>query len=119
MKVLHRLEEVGLKVSIDKCQFCQPRVKYVGHIVSESGIVTEPDKVAVVKDWQEPTDLKSLRSFLGFCGYYRRFILNYSSIVCPLTKLTKGYPPAQKKWKAETKDLNKKFFKASEPFGER
>lgn len=85
MQVLDRLEEVGLKVSIDKCQFCQPRVKYVGHIVSESGIATDPDKVAVVKDWKEPTDLKSLRSFLGFYGYYPRFILNYSSIVRPLS----------------------------------
>lgn len=119
LKVLDRLEEVGLKVSIDKCQFCQPRVKYVGHIVSESGVATDPDKVAVVKNWPEPTDLKSLRSFLGFCGYYRRFILNYSSIVRPLTELTKGYPPAQTKWKAESKDPNKKYFRASEPFGER
>lgn len=41
LKVLERLEECGLKVSIDKCQFCQPQVKYVGHIVSESGIATD------------------------------------------------------------------------------
>ena len=66
LKVLDRLQEVGLKVSIDKCQFCRPKVKYVGHIVSETGIATDPEKVEVVKHWKEPTDLKSLRSFLGF-----------------------------------------------------
>lgn len=45
LKVLDRLQEVGLKVSLDKCQFCQPKVKYVGHIVSEAGIATDPEKV--------------------------------------------------------------------------
>ncbi|KAJ8333963.1 hypothetical protein SKAU_G00412820 [Synaphobranchus kaupii] len=44
-KVLDRLEECGLKLSIDKCQFCQPQVKYVGHIVSEAGIATDPEKI--------------------------------------------------------------------------
>lgn len=115
LKVLDRLEEVGLKVSIDKCQFCQTEVKYVGHIVSEAGIATDPKKVDVVKNWKEPTDLKSLKSFLGFCGYYRRFFANYSAIVRPLTELTKGYPPT---WH-EKRDPTKTYFKESDPFGER
>ncbi|KAJ8345313.1 hypothetical protein SKAU_G00295060 [Synaphobranchus kaupii] len=118
LKVLDRLEEVGLKVSIDKCQFCQPQVKYVGHIVSEFGIATDPEKVEVVTHWKRPTDLKSLRSFLGFCGYYRRFIANYSAIVRPLTELTKGYPPVQHARTAVT-GKTKFYFKESEPFGER
>lgn len=115
MKVLDRLEEWGLKVSIDKCQFCQPKVKYVGHIVSAAGIAPDPEKVAAVTQWKEPTDLKSLRSFLGFCGFYRRFVKNYSSIVRPLTELTKGYPPAKGKCKVE----GKKYFKETDQFGER
>ncbi|KAK7945434.1 hypothetical protein WMY93_001162 [Mugilogobius chulae] len=119
LKVLDRLEEYGLKVSIDKCQFCQSQVKYVGHIVSEAGIATDPEKVAVVKNWPEPTDLKSLRSFLGFCGYYRRFIASYSTIVRPLTELTKGYPPTQKQNKNKVKDPTKTYLKPSEPFKER
>lgn len=44
LKVLDRLQEYGLKVSINKCQFCQPQVKYVSHIVSASGIATDPEK---------------------------------------------------------------------------
>uniref|UniRef100_A0A8C7WVL3 Gypsy retrotransposon integrase-like protein 1 n=1 Tax=Oryzias sinensis TaxID=183150 RepID=A0A8C7WVL3_9TELE len=119
LKVLDRLQEVGLKVSLDKCQFCQPRVKYVGHIVSEKGITTDPEKVEVVKNWKEPTDLKTLKSFLGFSGYYRRFIANYSQIVHPLTELTKGYPPTQKKGKPLCTDSTRPYFKATEPFGER
>lgn len=44
-RVLDRLEEVGLKISLDKCQFCQAKVRYVGHIMSAEGIATDPDKV--------------------------------------------------------------------------
>ena len=49
LKVLDRLEEIGLNVSVDKCQFCQPQVKYVAHIVSANGMATDPEKVEVVK----------------------------------------------------------------------
>lgn len=118
MKVLDRLEEAGLKVSIDKCHFCQNRVKYVGHLVSKDGIATDPDKIEAVISWPQPSDLKSLRSFLGFCGYYRRFIANYSSIVKPLTELTKGYAPTQQGKKAG-KEKSMTYFKESEPFGDR
>uniref|UniRef100_A0A3B5QV78 ribonuclease H n=1 Tax=Xiphophorus maculatus TaxID=8083 RepID=A0A3B5QV78_XIPMA len=117
LKVLDRLQEYGLKLSINKCQFCQPQVKYVGHIVSASGISTDPEKIKAVLNWEQPTDLKSLQSFLGFCGYYRRFIANYSSIVRPLTDLTKGYPPVNKGQKAV--DSNSVYLKKSEPFGDR
>lgn len=118
MRVLDRLEETGLKLSLDKCQFCQPRVKYVGHIVSADGVATDPDKIQAVAKWPQPTDLKSLRSFLGFCGYYRRFIANYSAIVRPLTELTKGYAPTQRGRK-QAMDKNKTYLKESEPFNDR
>ncbi|XP_035809415.2 uncharacterized protein LOC118471094 [Amphiprion ocellaris] len=117
LKVLDRLREVGLKISIDKCQFCQPSVKYVGHIVSAEGVATDPAKIEAVTTWPQPTDLKSLRSFLGFCGYYRRFIANYSSIVRPLTDLTKGYAPTQRGKKSAKEQ--KTYLKETEPFGER
>lgn len=118
LRVLDRLAEAGLKLSLDKCQFCQPQVTYLGHIVSSDGVATDPSKVEAVKNWPLPTDLKSLRSFLGFCGYYRRFIANYSAIVRPLTELTKGYAPAQIKHKLKNKN-NQGYFKEAEPFGER
>lgn len=116
-KVLDRLEESGLKVSLDKCQFCQPQVKYVGHIISEKGIATDPAKIEAVTNWKQPTDVKSLRSFLGFCGYYRRFIGSYSAIIRPLTELTKGYPPTRLGVKVVKDD--RKYYKESEPFGVR
>lgn len=71
IKVLDRIGEAGLKISLDKCQFCQPQVKYLGHIVSAQGVSPDPQKIEAVTTWPQPHDLKSLRSFLGFCGYYR------------------------------------------------
>ncbi|XP_049321873.1 uncharacterized protein LOC125782292 [Astyanax mexicanus] len=119
LKVLDRLEESGLKLSIDKCQFCRSQVTYVGHIVSEQGIATDPAKIEAVAAWKQPTDLASLQSFLGFCGYYRRFIKSYSIIVRPLTELTKGYPPTQKGRKSSKTAGDKTYFKIKEPFGDR
>ncbi|KAJ8004186.1 hypothetical protein DPEC_G00156160 [Dallia pectoralis] len=117
LKVLDRLGECGLKVSIDKCQFCQPQVRYVGHIVSAAGVSPDPAKVEAVTRWKSPTDLKTLRSFLGFCGFYRRFIKDYSAIVRPLTELTKGYPPTSGQ-NSKSSD-GKIYFRISDPFGER
>lgn len=57
LKVLNRLEEVGLKISLEKCQICQ--LRYVGHIVSADGIATDPVKVEAVNLWPQPTNLKT------------------------------------------------------------
>ncbi len=64
-----------------------------------------------------PTNLKSLRSFLGLCGFYRPFIKDYSAIVRPLTELTKGYPPTSGRIKKQAD--GQPYFKESDPFGER
>lgn len=80
LKVLDRLREEGLKLSVDKCQFCQTSVTYVGHVVSKDGISTDPSKVEAVVTWPRPQTVTQLRSFLGFCGYYRRFVRGYSSL---------------------------------------
>lgn len=113
-----RLGEVGLKLSVVKCQICLPRVRYLGHIVSAEGVAPDPDKIEAVTSWPKPTNLKTLQSFLGFCGYYHRFIQNYSAIVRPLTELTKGYAPPQKRIK-HALDVDKVYLKESEPFGDR
>lgn len=97
------------------CQFCQPTVKFVGHIVSAEGITPDPEKVKAVNEWKIPHDLKSLRLFLGFCGIYHRFIKNYSKILRPLTKLTKGYAPVRSKLKVAPKG---KHYQELKPFGE-
>lgn len=71
LKVLDHLREQGLNLSLDKCQFCQTSVKYVGHIVSENSIAMDLSKVQALTTWPKHQALKELQSFLGFNRYYR------------------------------------------------
>lgn len=121
LKVLDRLKEEGLKLSLDKCQFGRTSVTYVGHIVSKDGIATDPSKIEAVVSWPRPKTVTELRSFLGFCGYYRRFVRDFSKLCRPLNELLQGYPPSYraKNVKAGQPDSHKSFFKPSEPFGAR
>lgn len=89
--VLQQLREHGLKLSPKKCHFFQSSVRYLGHIVSSNGVETDPDKVSALRTWPRPQTLSELKSFLGFAGYYRRFVRDYSKIVRPLNDLTSGY----------------------------
>lgn len=112
--MLDRLKDEGLKLSLDKCQFCQPSVTYVGHIISQVGVSTDPQKTEAVTTWPRPTTVTALRSFLGFCGYYRRFVKDYSKIAHPLNHLLSGYPPSAR----EPKEKQEKcYLNPSEPFG--
>ncbi|KAL6488151.1 hypothetical protein MHYP_G00047770 [Metynnis hypsauchen] len=117
LRVLSRLKEYGLKLSLEKCRFFQTSVRYLGHVMSKNGVETDPEKIKALKTWPSPTNLKELRSFLGFAGYYRRFIQNYSNIVRPLNDLTAGYPPLRKTDKQ--KKTSGEYFKPREPFRKR
>ena len=87
-EVLTKLQEAGLKLSPKKCNFFQSSVKFLGHIVSSTGIATDPEKTKAIKDWPPPTDVHQVRSFLGTCSYYRRFINQFAEIAKPLHNLT-------------------------------
>ncbi len=92
-EVLKRITEANLKVSPSKCQWLRPSVKFLGHIVSEEGITTDPEKVEAVKNWPTPTKTRDVRAFLGLCSYYRRFIRGFADIARPLHKLTEKDRP--------------------------
>ncbi len=85
--VFLRLRQCGLKLSPKKCSLFQEKVKYVGHIVSAGGIETDPAKIEKVINWPAPQSPEEVRQFLGFAGYYRRFIKDFAAIVRPLSKL--------------------------------
>lgn len=113
--VFSRLKQHGLKLKGSKCEFFKPSVKYLGHVVSEAGVQTDPDKISAIASWPEPDNIKSLRQFLGFTGYYRRFIKDYARIVKPLNDLLIGHPTSPS---SKMKKKNKKKKIASWQWGE-
>ena len=64
-------------------------VKFLGHIVSEKGILVDPLKNEAVTEWERPKTVFEIRSFLGLAGYYRRFVQDFVKLAGPLTVLTK------------------------------
>lgn len=87
--VFSRLRHARLRLNPEKCHFCRPSVKYLGHIVDRHGIRTDPDKVSAITNWPTPTTIKKIRQFLGVAPGYRRFIADFSAIAAPLTRLIK------------------------------
>ena len=63
-------------------------MKFLGHIVSANGIATDAEKVKAVENWPIPRNVSEVRSFLGTCSYYRRFIQGFADIARPLHQLT-------------------------------
>jgi hypothetical protein len=73
-KVLTRCAEVDLVLNWEKCHFMVKHGIVLGHVISERGIEVDKAEVETVEILLPPTDVKSLRSFLGHVGFYRRFI---------------------------------------------
>jgi hypothetical protein len=62
-------------------------VPFLGHIISNGGILVDPAKVMEIMEWRVPTTVTEIQSFLGLAGYYQRFIEGFSKIAKPMTSL--------------------------------
>ena len=92
-KVLERLRQAGLQVDIKKSEFHVTRTKYLGYILTDRGLEVDPDKVEALRNWVRPTTVTGVKSFLGFTGFYRQFVEEYSRIAKPIIALQSPSKP--------------------------
>jgi len=87
--ILERVKETGLTLKASKCELHTGENEYLGYLISPQGLRMDEEKIRMIKEWKEPTNIKGIQSFLGFANFYRRFIQDYSQITTPLTRLTR------------------------------
>ncbi|XP_026724771.1 uncharacterized protein K02A2.6-like isoform X1 [Trichoplusia ni] len=88
-KVLKILQENGLKIKREKCDFLSKEAKYLGFIISREGVRVDPDKIKPIIKLTSPTNVSELKSFLGMVNFYGKFIRNLSFYLSPLYELLK------------------------------
>ncbi|CAB5212107.1 unnamed protein product [Rhizophagus irregularis] len=101
-KVLNKLRKSNMIAKLKKCQFGLRNINFLGHIVGKDGLRPDEKKVEKIKGIKRPETVTEVRSFLGLCSYYRRFIKDFSKIAKPLHNLTKKDEKFE--WKKEQQE---------------
>ncbi|XP_017480324.1 PREDICTED: uncharacterized protein K02A2.6-like [Rhagoletis zephyria] len=86
-EIFKRLSFHGLTCRVEKCNFAEKQVEYVGHIINATGIMPSEKRVDAIKRMPPPKNIKEIESFIGKVNYYKKFISNFSSLAAPLNRL--------------------------------
>lgn len=89
-KVFERLYKAQLRINTEKSKFCKSELQYLGHVIGNGGIKTDPEKTRAILEFPTPSSIKEVRRLVAMASWYRNFIPNFSEIVAPLTQLTQG-----------------------------
>ena len=87
--LLERLSEASLVMNLSKCEFVQAKVQYLGYVIGQGEVAPPDAKVKAICDIVRPECRRDIRKFLGMVGYYRMFIVNFATVLAPLTDLLK------------------------------
>ena len=87
--VASHLRAANLTINVEKSKFVMRQVEYLGYIVGDGCVKTDPEKIKAIKEYEAPKTVKQVRRFLVMCGWYRRFISNYSALSTPISNLLK------------------------------
>ena len=92
-QVFSRLASAGLKLKSSKCNLLQREVVFLGHVISSAGLKPDMNKIKCIREWPVPKNVHDVRSFCGFCSYYRRFIKQFSQRAAPINRLLEAGQP--------------------------
>ena len=87
-EVFQRFKDANLKINQLKCEFFRQHVPFLGRIVRRDGIQADPAKTSAVRQYPVPKTVTEVKSFLGLCSYYRRYVRDFAAIARPLHQLT-------------------------------
>jgi len=87
--ILKAIQKSGMNVKPSKCEFDKSETEYLGFIIGQEGVKTDPVKTQDIWDWTAPNKIKEIQCFLWFCNFYRRFIEGFSRTARPLYARTK------------------------------
>jgi hypothetical protein len=88
-ELFKRFHEVNMKIYPKKCEFAVTSVVYLGHKILPNGIMVHWAKVVAILKMPNPTNIHTLRSFIGLCNYYRIYVQDFNTIAHPLYALLK------------------------------
>ena len=86
-EVFKRIEKYGLKVGLEKCEFCMNKIEYLGQIIDHEGRRPNPKRTDAIKNMPIPDNVTKLQSFFGLANYYNLYIPNMHELRAPLNKL--------------------------------
>lgn len=114
LRILFRkIAASGMTLKLTKCEFVKQQIKFLGHIISPSGMSMDPEKLMAIRSFPKPRTKKELQSFIGFCNFYRKFADHHASLIAPLINLIKQGVP----WKFGEEEL-KMFDRVKQSFTE-
>lgn len=112
--LLQKIRRSGMTLKLSKCEFLRQRIKFLGHIITPTGMQMDPAKLQAIREFPVPRNRKEIQSFVGFVNFYRKFSANYASTIGPLIDLIKKNTP----WKFGYEEL-KLFNRIKESFTEK
>lgn len=108
-EIFECLKRAGFRVNFEKCKFCCSSLKFLGFVVDQMGLRTDPDKVAAIQRFRTPRTTTEVKRLIGLVSYYRIFLPDLSTISSPITALIKNKKKGQPiRWSSEAESAFEK-----------
>ncbi|XP_037526429.1 uncharacterized protein LOC119403574 [Rhipicephalus sanguineus] len=113
--VLSCIQKASLVLNSKKCHFGERQALVLGHLVDKDGVRPDPARTEAVVAFEPPQSVKELRTFLGLCSYFRRFIPHFADVAYHSTSLLHKNAPFEWTPECSASFRQLKFLLTSQP----